>query len=68
MRKGRKDKAMKRRYNEQKLRLLFQASSSLNTAALHDIVKHIARVAAENDYEALLNSGKIPYTDPKHRG
>lgn len=58
----------KDRSGEHELRIVFKTSSALNHLALHELVRHIARVAAESDYDSLLNSGKIPYSDPKHRG
>lgn len=32
--------------------------------AIEEVVKHIARVAAESDYKHYQKTGKIPYNDP----
>ena len=57
-----------RNEGEHELRVAFRTSSVLTNPAIFDLVRHLARVAAENDYETLLKTGKIPYSDPKHRG
>lgn len=33
-----------------------------------EVVKHLARIAAENDYKHFLATGKIPYADPSREG
>ena len=68
MRKEKRALPKNRHTGEHELRLVFKTTSSLNTSALTDLVQHIARIAAEEDYNSLLKTGKIPYDDPKNRG
>ncbi len=56
------------RSGEHELRVAFKTSSILTNPALFELIRHIARVAAESDYDSLLKSGRIPYSDPEHRG
>lgn len=65
-----KDDTMYKKQNngEDKLRVAFLTSSILTNPAVFDLVRHLTRVATENDYETLLKTGQIPYSDPKHGG
>lgn len=67
--KKKDDPMSKKGHNgEDRLRVAFLTSSILANPAVFDLVRHLARVAAENDYETLLKTGQIPYSDPKHGG
>lgn len=52
---------------EGKLRNAFSDSSSMLDTNIHELVRHLARMAAENDYKKLLKTGKIPYSFPKKK-
>lgn len=39
----------------------FSAVSADSKAALTELIRHLARTAADNDYKEFLKSGRIPY-------
>ncbi len=49
------------------MRNAFSASSSLLDANIHDLIRHLARIAAENDDKTLQKIGKIPYSSLKQK-
>jgi len=44
------------------MRNAFSNSASLLDANIDALVRHLARIAAENDYKKLQKTGKIPYS------
>ncbi len=49
------------------IRATFLTQSSLTDPRLEAMVRHLARLAAEDDYKIYRSSGVIPYSDPKKR-
>lgn len=40
-----------------------RAHDATENSALRDLIRHLARRAAEDDYKTFLNTGEIPYND-----
>jgi hypothetical protein len=45
----------------------FGADSSIRETKIQSLIRHLARMAAENDYKKLQKTGKVPYSSPKQK-
>ncbi|MDQ7019930.1 MAG: hypothetical protein Q9M33_12300 [Robiginitomaculum sp.] len=45
----------------------FGANAPVGETKIHSLIRHLARMAAENDYKKLQKTGKIPYSSPKQK-
>ena len=45
----------------------FGTNAPVSETKIHSLIRHLARMAAENDYKKLQKNGKIPYSSPKQR-
>ncbi len=52
---------------EGEMRNAFSGSASLLDANIDALVRHLARIAAENDYKKLQKTGRIPYSSLKQK-
>lgn len=58
----------KSEYTAKNTKGAFLSASEARDGDLHEFVRMLARIAAENDYNALLKKSNKPYNAPKTKG